>query len=168
MSMLGDRIRNYVARCRNFRRNERGNILVEFALVVPIFSVLAMGAYDMGRFAMETSRMEFAARAGAQVVLQDLSAIADLDSVRSEVIAAATVAAGPDVSDLVVIATRVCGCPDAGGTLVVGSCTTPCDDGNVAQTQLIVTTGHFVDPVFTIPGVIERKRIVGQFRVTVQ
>jgi len=45
-------------------RNERGQSLVELALVAPIFFALLLGAVEMGRFAYEYIEVYNAARAG--------------------------------------------------------------------------------------------------------
>lgn len=163
MDKLHLRLKSIAAR---LRRDERGNVLIELALVMPIFATLAMGSYDLSRYAMETSRLDFAARAGAQVIIQNPGAISDLPGIEAEVVAAATVAAGPDVSDLVVTTSRVCNCPDGGGGTTTVACSTViCDDGSVMVNVLSVRAGHNVTPIFRIPGVIETRRVVGQFVV---
>jgi Flp pilus assembly protein TadG len=45
---------------------EGGNMLLEFALVLPLLAVMLVGMSDLGRFALDKSALLQAARAGAQ------------------------------------------------------------------------------------------------------
>lgn len=143
---------------RRLRRNERGNILIETALVMPIFASLAMGAFDIGRFAMENARMEQASRAGAQLALLDLADLPTIADVEAAVVTAATLAIGPAIATLNVDAVITCWC--AVGTVTTDvTCDTLCGSGDVAGTRLVVTANHSMDPVFTIPGFLETRTV---------
>jgi hypothetical protein len=53
----------------------RGNISVEFALVLPFLLMLVMGAYDFGRGFTEKLRLNSAARAGTQYALANYNMV---------------------------------------------------------------------------------------------
>jgi hypothetical protein len=53
-------------RSRRGRAGRRGQSLVEFALVLPIFLLLIMGVIDVGRYAYMSSTLSNAAREGAR------------------------------------------------------------------------------------------------------
>jgi len=59
---------------RRFARREGGNALVEFALVVPILTLLAVGTFDFGLAFQQKHRIGSAAQAGAQIAVQERSA----------------------------------------------------------------------------------------------
>ena len=52
---------------RRRRRDPRGQTLIEFALVLPIFLLMLFGMIDMGRFVYGHSTLSQAAREGARV-----------------------------------------------------------------------------------------------------
>lgn len=62
-------------------RSVRGNISVEFALVLPFLLLLVMGAYDFGRGFTEKLRLNSAARAGAQYALSQYNLVGDENGV---------------------------------------------------------------------------------------
>ena len=47
---------------RSFRRGDRGQGLVEFALILPVFLLLAMGLIDVARAMFEQNTLAYAAR----------------------------------------------------------------------------------------------------------
>src|SRR5471032_966180 len=53
-------------RPRELRRHDGGNMMIEFALALPILSVMLIGMLDLGRYALDKSSLLQAARAGAQ------------------------------------------------------------------------------------------------------
>lgn len=67
---------------RNHQRSGRprlaadraGNIIIEFALALPIFTVLTVGMVDLGRYSLQKSALLQGARAGAQYGVLDYSA----------------------------------------------------------------------------------------------
>ena len=58
---------------RRFARRADGNALVEFALVVPILTLLAVGTFDFGLAFQQKHRIASAAQAGAQIAVQERS-----------------------------------------------------------------------------------------------
>lgn len=51
------------------RRNEAGQSLAEFALVIPVFLVLVLGMFDFGRVVWANSALSNAAREGARYAI---------------------------------------------------------------------------------------------------
>lgn len=49
-----------------FLRDDGGNLVVQFALIVPAFMMAILGIVDIGRLAWTVSSLEHAARAGAR------------------------------------------------------------------------------------------------------
>lgn len=71
-----------VVRCRDrqpARRRDRGQTLVEFALVFPVFILLLFGLLDMGRFVYLNSTLSQAAREGARVASVEASWLGSSD-----------------------------------------------------------------------------------------
>ena len=64
---------------RRRRRGTRGQALVEFALVIPIFLLIIVGLFDLGRAVFAYNTLTNAAREGARmaIVNQDLASIKD-------------------------------------------------------------------------------------------
>src|SRR5471032_2793965 len=56
----------FTRRPRELRRHDGGNMMIEFALALPILSIMLIGMLDLGRFALDKSSLLQAARAGAQ------------------------------------------------------------------------------------------------------
>jgi Flp pilus assembly protein TadG len=52
-------------------RSRRGQALVEFALVIPVFIFLVMGIFDLGRAVYANSTISNAAREGARIAIVD-------------------------------------------------------------------------------------------------
>jgi Flp pilus assembly protein TadG len=68
----------------------RGTAALEFALVAPLFLLIALGGYDLGTAIQTSMRLERAARAGAQYALTQPR---DHEGIR-----AATIAAWPELA----------------------------------------------------------------------
>jgi Flp pilus assembly protein TadG len=47
-------------------RHDSGNMMIEFALILPVLSLMLFGMLDLGRYALQKSAMLEGARAGAQ------------------------------------------------------------------------------------------------------
>lgn len=90
----------------------RGQALVEFALVVPIFLLLIFGLIDLGRATYVNNAMAEAARDGARWgSVQARSATpAGLDSIADEVAARMTAVPGPTIEVSCVATIPALGC----------------------------------------------------------
>ena len=51
---------------RRLRHRDDGNMMIEFALALPILSIMLMGMLDLGRYGLDKSAMLQGAREGAQ------------------------------------------------------------------------------------------------------
>ena len=51
---------------RQLRRHDGGNMMIEFALALPIFCLMLVGMLDLGRYGLQKSAMLQGAREGAQ------------------------------------------------------------------------------------------------------
>lgn len=167
---MGEKSMKLIGKCRAFlariSADRRGNVLTEMAIVMPMFATLAVGTFDMGRFAIEQNRLEQIARAGVNYVLQNPALAADDVGIENAATEAALVAAGPDTAGIVVDARRVCGCPDGVG--VTADCSGFCADNNVKAVMLVVTVTHTLDPIFAFPNFIETQNMTAIIRVVLQ
>ena len=124
----------FVRRWRGLLRHASGNMMIEFALALPVLSVMLIGLLDLGRYAIDKSSILQAARAGAQygVVASSggvLSA-ADLNSVNTT--------AQSSTSMTGVTATNSVFCECTSGVTV--ACNSTCTGGNIMKHYLTVTT----------------------------
>ena len=101
---------------------QRGQSLVELALVLPLLLLLLVGVLEIGRFAYYDILVANAARAGAQYGSQSLTAAADVDGI-------STAAKNDGLASLTVTPSLLCGC--SAGSL--GTCPT----GNVCANPLV-------------------------------
>jgi Flp pilus assembly pilin Flp len=104
---------------RDRLRGRRGTAAVEFALALPLLTLVLLGVLDLGRAAEQTIRLEAAARAGAQYALsfpEDGAGIAQ--RVRAALPA--------EWSDIALVAPAMaCECPGAGPASCGGPCAAP-------------------------------------------
>jgi Flp pilus assembly protein TadG len=117
---------------RSFLAARRGAIAVEFALVSPVFAVLLIGAWDMGRYLNDNAALSSVTRAGLQYAV---SKYWDEDLVKAAAEARAELE-GLKNYDIDVSST--CDCPD--GT-VPDSCTSTnaCGGTNALRVYTEVT-----------------------------
>ena len=66
---------------RRFIRNERGQDLAEYALILPIFLLIIMGIFDMGRAVYYYSALQNSVREGARYGIIHPDDIAGIESV---------------------------------------------------------------------------------------
>jgi Flp pilus assembly protein TadG len=114
---------------RRLAADRRGNLIIEFALALPILFLLLVGLLDLGRFSLEKSAMLQGAREGAQYGI-----LAPTDS--TNINTTAQNATGR--TDVTASNTVFCECSSALGTAV--SCTTTCSGSAVLNTYITVTT----------------------------
>lgn len=122
--------------CRRVAADRAGNMIIEFALALPLFFLLLVGLLDLSRFAMAKSAMLQGARAGAQYGLVAYSESANINSTAQT----ATGLSG-------VTATNTVFCECVTGTAVV--CTTTCLTGQTLKRYLTVTTTKSFSSVLT-------------------
>ena len=110
--------------------NNRGNIIIEFALALPVLFLLLAGLLDLGRFALQKSALLQGAREGAQYGMVNSS---DTTGVNSTAVNATGLTG--------VTATNSVFCECVNGTSV--SCSTTCASGNLKTYITVTTTKSF-------------------------
>ena len=109
------------------RADNRGNIVIEFALALPVLFLLLAGLLDLGRFALQKSSLLQGAREGAQYGMVNSSDSSGINSTAVNATALTGVTASHSVF-----------CECVNGTSV--SCTTTCNAGVNLKTYVTVTT----------------------------
>jgi Flp pilus assembly protein TadG len=123
---------------------ERGQSLLELALVLPILLLLLIGTIEVGRFSYYSILVSSAARAGAQYGAQSLATA--LDTVGM------TTAAKNDaqsIAGLTITANQVCGCSGA----KLGACPAICVLPNHPLVYVQVSVSGKFNSVFSYPGI---------------
>lgn len=104
-----------------------GNLMIEFALALPVLALLIVGMADLGSFSLQKSAMLQGAQAGAQYAIIAHSESANINSTAQN----ATGLSG-------VTATNTVFCECVAGTTVV--CTTTCGSGQTLKRYVTVNT----------------------------
>ena len=65
---------------RSWREAERGQALVEFALILPVLLLILMGIFDFGRAVWAYNTLSNAARDGARVAIVDQTVTAGIEA----------------------------------------------------------------------------------------
>ena len=114
-------------RCRRVAVDCAGNVMIEFAIMLPVLVLMMVGLIDLGRFSLQKSAMLQGARAGAQY-----ATIAYLDAANIN-------STAQDATGLTgVTATNTVFCECVSGTTV--TCSTTCSAGVTRKTYVRVTT----------------------------
>ncbi len=101
---------------RNRGRDESGNAIVEFALIVPVLLIMILGLVDAGRAIGANARLGNGVTAGLRYALTDSYATAEITQ--------AALNGSRYVSGDVTVATqRFCECPDGSAVACSGTCT---------------------------------------------
>jgi Flp pilus assembly protein TadG len=137
---------------RRLCRHEGGNMLLEFALVLPLLAMMLIGMSDLGRFALDKSSLLQAARAGAQYGVSASQASinppnalssADLSSVDATAVASTT------LTGVTVSHSLFCECTSG----VTVACSSSCSAGGTLKNYLKVTTTRSFSSVMSGGGV---------------
>jgi Flp pilus assembly protein TadG len=125
---------------------DRGQSVLELALILPLLLLLMVGVIEIGRFAYYSILVANAARAGAQYGAQSLTTAADQTGISN-----AGQNDAQNVTGLLVTSTQRCGCSGTGlsGTCPATGCAAP--DHPLVYVQ-VTATGDF-NPLFQYPGV---------------
>src|SRR5262249_45293305 len=125
---------------------ERGQSVVELALVVPLLLLMLVGIIEVGRFAYYSILVAYAARAGPEQGAQNLTTAADATGITN-----AGQNDGQNVSGLTVTSIQQCGCS---GIALSGTCpATGCAAPNHPLVYVQVTATGVFNPLFSYPGV---------------
>ncbi len=130
-------LRFFNPRSRLFSLDRHGNIMIEFALVVPVLFILLVGMLDLGRFGLQKSAMLQGARAGGQYATVAYSESSNINTTAQN----ATGLTG-------VTATNTVFCECVSGTTV--SCSTTCGSGQTLKRYVTVTTTKAFSSVLSV------------------
>ena len=121
---------------RHNLRKETGQALVELAFVVPIFTILLIGAAEFGRLAYADIEVCNAARAGAAYGSQNHVTATDTTGIQT----AATQDA-PNVGGITATVTNTCSCSDGTYGVTCANAGTKCvSPGRILETVQVNTT----------------------------
>jgi Flp pilus assembly protein TadG len=112
---------------KTFGADCRGNLMIEFALALPILFMLLVGLVDLGRFSLQKSAMLQGAREGAQYGIIASTESANINTTAQN----ATGLTG-------ITATNTVFCECVSGTSVL--CTSTCTGGTSPRKYVRVTT----------------------------
>ena len=163
MTNLADRRQNNPRRhtgrkpvSRGEMRDDRGQSLVELALIFPIFILLLVGAAEFGRLAYAAIEVSNAARAGASY--GSLSHITASDFTNIELVATTDAA---NMTGVTALATNFCAC-STGGTITCSTALTSCPSPARIIEYVQVNTSASFDPLFHLPGLPTTFALTGQ------
>ncbi|MFP5234543.1 MAG: TadE/TadG family type IV pilus assembly protein [Acidobacteriota bacterium] len=125
-------------------RAQSGSSLLEVALMMPMFSIIILGAAEFTRLAYAEIEVTSAARSGAEYGAQTTATATDLTGVQNF-----AVASSPDVTTLQATASTFCTCSN-GTTITCASAGTSCT-ARIAE-YIQVNTSASIDPLFHVPG----------------
>jgi Flp pilus assembly protein TadG len=103
-----------------------GNLVIEFALALPMLMLLLVGLVDLGRFSLQKSALLQGAREGAQYGSYQYSDSSGINSTAQNATGLTGVTAGNNV---------FCECTSG----VAVSCSSTCSDGTVPKRYVTVT-----------------------------
>lgn len=130
-------LRSFHSCARRFGFDRRGNVIIEFALIMPLLFLLLVGMLDLGRYGLQKSSMLQAARAGGQYALVAADDSTSINTTTQN----ATGLTG-------VTATNVKFCECVSGTTV--SCATTCSGGATLKTYVTVTATKAFSSVLSV------------------
>lgn len=112
---------------RRFAPQDGGNVLIEFALALPVLCLMLVGGFDIGRYALQKSAIAQGARAGAQYGVFNPTDSANINS---------TAQNASGLSGVTATNTVFCEC--TAGTAI--SCSTTCTGGVQPTKYITVST----------------------------
>jgi Flp pilus assembly protein TadG len=124
---------------------QRGQSVLEIALVTPVLLLLLVGTIEIGRYAYYSIEVSSAARAGVQYGAQSLADSKDLVGITQ-----AAQKDAPEVSGMDVSATNQCACSNS-PTNFVGCPARGCAPGHGLVFVKVDTTAN-IRPLFRYPG----------------
>jgi Flp pilus assembly protein TadG len=143
---------------QGFWRDDRGVAMVEYALLVPVLSVLMIGIVDYGMYIHEKMELDDLARDSVQYVLQG----GDYNNIQAAVIAPSDIYNKVDPNELTVTVTppsQSCEC--SGGAAVSCSSGGTCPSGDYKRGFVTVTIAASYHPIVTWPGIAANKTMTG-------
>ena len=151
-----------IALFRTSLGENRGQSLVELALMFPIFILLLVGAAEFGRLAYAAIEVSNAARAGASYGA--LTHITASDFANIELVATKDAA---NLTGVTATAVDSCAC-STGGTITCSTALTTCPSPARIIEYVQVNTAATVGPLFNYPGLPHTFSLTGQAIVRVE
>lgn len=137
-----------------------GASAAEFALVLPIMTVLLFGAVDVSGLAWAKMQVGAAARAGASYALTYGYNEAGINAAVADATGLTVTAGAPS---------EIFGCPDAaGGIIETADDSTPCgDSGETPGTYVTVSASADYSPIFGWPGLPDTVPLTSETKVRI-
>ena len=139
-------------------RRQRGSVLAEFAVCIPVILLMVLGAIDFGRVWTLATASANAAQAGAQYGAQSVPLSADLVGIRAAVVSdlqssvvlrAGADDGGPVITDFTITPERYCECSNGVGI----GCTDTCFGGAKPLVFVSVQVASTFKTLFDYPGI---------------
>ena len=131
---------------RSLRGCERGNVMIEFALALPILCLMLIGMIDLGRYGLQRAAMLEGARAGAEYAVFIVST-QSLTSLSTSNMTAINSTAQNATGLTGVTASSSLSCECVSGTSV--ACTTTCGSGQTLKKYVTVSATKSFTSVLT-------------------
>lgn len=125
-------------------QDTHGNVTLEFAAIIPVLTLLAIGVFEFGQMAIAKSQIESAAKAGVQYGTLDHSAANN----SAGMIQAALNNIGATDQTFAITARNFCSCPESGEL----SCDEICADGAYSPMYVEVDVQTTKAFMFSYPG----------------
>lgn len=146
---------------------DAGQALVELALVIPLLTLILVGAAEVGRIAYAAIEVNNAARAGVAYAAQTHATATASDPTNMSYITLAATQEAPDVTGMTVTASDSCICSDGTSitcTTALTSCLSPARNIETVQ----VNTTATIDTAFHFPGIPNSITLNGQAIMTTE
>ncbi len=128
------------------RRNDKAQALVEFALCLPFFVLLLLGAVEFGRFAYLAIQLTNAAKAAAQYGAQNSLTGADVSGMQAVAAQDAPEVIGQCTNFTTTLGPKTCACV-TGGSSTADACNSTTCGGYIVQ-NLTINTSAQCTPLF--------------------
>lgn len=119
-----------------FIKGTRGSIIVEFALVIPLFFLMTAATADFGLIMLRRNDINIVLTTGLHYTLLSKDTIAVEDAMRS----------ATSISPLQVSAVSSCECANG----IPSSCTNQCTDGSTPKQYFTLNANTLIHPIFTL------------------
>ena len=139
-------------------RGDAGQALVELALVVPLLTLIFIGAAEVGRIAYAAIEVNNAARAGVAYASQGHNQAADQPGITQ-----AAMLDAPDVPGLTVAPpTYSCSCSTTGAAIPCATALTACPSPGINVVTVQVNTSATINTGINFPGIPSSITLNGQ------
>jgi uncharacterized membrane protein len=126
-------------------RDRRATSAIEFALLVPLFALMAIGAADFGLVTLDRIRVQHAAAAAAQEAALRGFNVDEITKVGSRATSLSSIRFSPPPVES-------CGCA-SGASITSATCGSNCESGGAAGRYVTVSTQATHATLFDWPGI---------------